>query len=907
MSRWKRRRLSKGLLGAFLILALSAAAFAAQAGDEPAPQPGAGAPAAADPDANAPGAPAAADPGANAPGAPAAVDPTANAPGAPAPVDPTANAPGVAAPADAAATRLGAAIDARPAAGAADPNANAPGVAAAGPGAGAGAAALGLQLDVSVNGKRIERVAAFALLPDGHLASRPEELRTLGVDAPGKAGELVPLGAIEGLSYEYDQPRQAINLIVAPARLLPQVVRVAPRPTTEHPKAQADWGAVANYTLFGSASKGGAQSKSGVIEGGSATFDARVFSPYGVARQTGIVGNTTTSQDLFLRLDSTVTVTDEDRMLVYRAGDSISGGLPWTRPVRFGGLQVQRSFSLRSDLVTVPLPMLSGSAAVPSSVDIFVNQQKLYSSDVAAGRFDVADLPVITGGGDTRLVVRDSSGREVETHAQFYVTPDMLAPGLFDFSVEAGAPRLGYGVDSFDYQPAPFGSFSLRGGVTDWLTLQSHGEFSQRVQNGGFGGTGSVFGLGAVSAAAAMSRYDNATGGLIYLSAQTRIGEITLQASTQRTFGDYQDIASTSTSESYLRRLANLSDLSGPALASFLSADVPRSVDQASIGFPVPFLKSSMSVSFANITPVGSPSSRVLGVSWSKNFDFGGALSASVYASSGATKSIGAFLSFSMPLGPLGYGSVGGVSNSGVNQATLGLVKPLDQQPGSVGWRIQDQEGAQFNRTAEASYRSSYGVLTGRVNQSNGQLDGSAQMDGGLAVTGDGVFASNRIDDAFGVVKAGAPNVDVYVENQKVGQTDSHGTLLVPNLRSFESNRVAIDPGNLPIDALPARTEAIVTPRNQSGLRVDFGVDPGVHAAELAFVDDHGAPLEAGRTGKLSNGVEFVVGYDGLAFVTGVQDSETVEIDGEHGACHASFSYQATPGKRVRIGPIVCR
>ncbi|MGD0722510.1 MAG: fimbria/pilus outer membrane usher protein [Roseiarcus sp.] len=766
---------------------------------------------------------------------------------------------------------------------------------------------LGLQLDVSVNGKRIERIGAFTLLPDGHLASRFEELRSLGIDAPGREKDVVALGSVEGLTYEYDQPRQAINLIVAPQRLLPQVVRVAPRMAAARAKAEADWGAVANYTLFATASKSHAQGQSGDLDGASATFDARAFSPYAVARQTGIVGNTTSSSDLFLRLDSTVTSTDEDRMLVYRAGDAISGGLPWTRPVRLGGVQIQRSFGVRSDLVTVPLPVLSGSAAVPSSVDVFVNQQKLYSTDVAAGRFDISDLPVITGGGDTKLVVRDSSGREVETHAQFYVTPDMLGPGLFDFSLEAGLPRLGYGVESFDYQPAPFGSFSLRAGVTDWLTLQSHGEFSERLDNFGAGGTGSVFGLGAVSAAAAMSHYDNANGGLIYLSAQTRLGAMTIQASAQRTIGNYQDIASTSTSESYLQKLASLSDLSGPSLASFLSADVPRSIDQATIGFPVPFLKSSMSVSFANITPVGSPSSRVLGVSWSKNFDFGGSLSASVYASSGATKSIGAYLSFSMPLGPLGYGSVGGLSNGGVNQGTLGLVKSLEQQPGSVGWRLQDQEGAQFDRAGEASYRSSYGVLTGRVIQTNGDLTGAAQMDGGVAVTRDGVFASDRIDDSFGVVKAGAPNVDVYVENKLVGQTDSRGTLLVPNLRSFEPNRVAIDPANLPIDAMPARTEAIVIPRTQSGVRVDFGVNAGEHAAELAFVDEHGAPLEAGRHGKLSNGADFVVGYDGLAYVMGVQDSETVEIDGEHGACHAAFTYAATPGRRVRIGPIVCR
>ena len=67
----------------------------------------------------------------------------------------------------------------------------------------------------------------------------------------------------------------------------------------------------------------------------------------------------------------------------YRAGDTISGRtLAWTRPIRLGGLQVQRNFALRPDLVTLPLPSYSGSAAVPSTVDVYVNNIK---STVAAG------------------------------------------------------------------------------------------------------------------------------------------------------------------------------------------------------------------------------------------------------------------------------------------------------------------------------------------------------------------------------------------------------------------------------------------------------------------------------------------------------------------------------------------
>ena len=123
-------------------------------------------------------------------------------------------------------------------------------------------------------------------------------------------------------------------------------------------------GAVLNYLLFGG-SGGKNIITNWQFQGASATLDGRIFSPYGTLSQTGILntnsGNSVISDHL--RLDTAWTYKDPDRALTYRAGDMISGGLLWTRPVRLGGIQVQRDFSIRPDLVTLPLPSFSGSAA----------------------------------------------------------------------------------------------------------------------------------------------------------------------------------------------------------------------------------------------------------------------------------------------------------------------------------------------------------------------------------------------------------------------------------------------------------------------------------------------------------------------------------------------------------------
>src|ERR1035437_8993641 len=137
---------------------------------------------------------------------------------------------------------------------------------------------------------------------------------------------------------------------------------------------------------------------------------------------------------------------------------------------------MQRNFALRPDLVALPLPTVSGSAAVPSTVDVYVNNLKTLSQQVPAGPFQVTNVPVLSGGGTAPVVGRDAAGHQTQTSLPFYTTPKLLREGFMDFSVEAGLPRVQYGTASNSYLNDPVGSASLRGGLTDWLTVEAHSE-----------------------------------------------------------------------------------------------------------------------------------------------------------------------------------------------------------------------------------------------------------------------------------------------------------------------------------------------------------------------------------------------------------------------------------------------
>ncbi len=291
-------------------------------------------------------------------------------------------------------------------------------------------------------------------------------------------------------------------------------------------------GAVLNYLLFGGGGGRNSIITNWQFQGASATLDARFFSPFGIVSQTGILATNTGNRVIsdHLRLETTWTYKDPDSALTYRAGDMISGGLTWTRPVRLGGIQVQRDFSIRPDLVTLPLPSFSGSAAVPSTADVYVNGIRTVSQDVDSGPFRLSNLPILSGQGDASIVVRDSSGREVTTTLPFSVSNKLLRDGLLDFSVEAGFPRLFYGVRSDDYSGELAGSASLRYGFSDHLTLETHAEATNNLANGGIGASLGLDGIGIVSTAFAPRVNGGATGGQAFASFDTSLFGFSLHA-----------------------------------------------------------------------------------------------------------------------------------------------------------------------------------------------------------------------------------------------------------------------------------------------------------------------------------------------------------------------------------------
>jgi outer membrane usher protein len=148
----------------------------------------------------------------------------------------------------------------------------------------------------------------------------------------------------------------------------------------------------------------------------------------------------------------------------------------------------------------------------------------------------------------------------------------------------------------------------------------------------------------------------------------------------------------------------------------------------------------------------------------------------------------------------------------------------------------------------------------------------------------------------------------VLEDNRVIGRTDASGRLLAPNLRSFEDNRIGIDPTTLPIDAQASATEITLRPRAQSGVVADFKVRAQPHDAEIVLVDEAGHPLNAGGIVERAGRRAATIGYDGRAYLSDLDahNELTARVDGR--SCVAEFDFAAPRrGARPTIGPLVCR
>ncbi|QPC85449.1 fimbria/pilus outer membrane usher protein [Mesorhizobium sp. NBSH29] len=763
-------------------------------------------------------------------------------------------------------------------------------------------AGVELVLSVSVNNRSVKDLIVVRQMADGAICATAESLEQIGLKvkraAISRSGQ-VCLQDLPGITFSVDEPAQRIDFEAIDAARMPLQLN------KQNQAAPVDWSAlqtsptaIINYAFYGGAEFDWDKDINTQFLSGS--FDTRLSSRFGVVSSSLLARLSETEYhaqdaDSVVRLDSAWEYMHPQRAMAYRLGDSLSSAPQWGTSYRLGGIQISRNFDIRPDLITAATPDFSGSSAVPTELDVYLNNVRVYSGEVPAGPF--AYSPGNLGGGGTaRLVMRDELGREVTRDVRYYLMPGLLTPGLADFSLEAGFPRLSYGRESFDYEQTPVASATLRYGFTNQFTGEAHVKTFDGLVNGGIGFV-AAGGLGGIHLGVAGSHFEGLTGGRVYARYQGGGRELSYYAGTERGFGDYLDVSTL---------LARQDDEKIPVSAR------ARTIDRAGVSFPGLFDKSRLSFGWTQIRGAGEgDDGHYINGSWTNPITDNISFYANAYGKFDSSDNYGVFAGLTMRFGDNKSASANVVADKNGVGLSARASKSSGSEEGAVGWTIaarQHSDGG-GTRSASGTYRTAPVFLAAGVDQSDSskaRVTGSAE--GSIIAAGGGVFVANRANDSFAVVNVGVPGVDVTRNGRRIATSGRNGRALITNLESFRQNRIGIDAANLPLELQTETTNATVVPNYRSGVVVDLGVRK-VQAASVTvqLADGSVVPIGsvAARSGTIDN---TVVGYDGLIYLTGLvagRNDIQVTMPGNE-TCQTSFEYDPKGGAQQTIGPVTC-
>lgn len=728
-------------------------------------------------------------------------------------------------------------------------------------------------LAISING--IDQGEPLWVLRDGGGIYLPRPALAAWRLKPGAARTIlfegtsyVAIREVPGVVVEIDEVGQSLRLTVAPASFDGAQIQVA----DDSPGAmtRSGLGGFLNYELMGQMSDGRAR-----VNG---AFELGVFSGSGTGSTT-FIGRLDDRAPKLVRLETNWTIDDPARMRSLRIGDSVSRGGVGAAPLRFGGVQFATNFATQPGFVAMALPNVSGSAAVPSVVDIYVNNVLQTQRQVAPGPFQLTDVPVVTGSGDIRLVVRDPLGRDSVVTQSYYVGPQLLSGGLHDYSYELGFLRRDFGLASNDYG-APFVSGTHRYGLTDTMTVEAHIEAARRAQAGGIGINLLWPGIGIFSASAAAGRSDAGSGALFAFGFDRRTRGLSIGATGEIATSGY----------------ATLGSLRGRRGAS--------SSARLFVGMPTSFGSIGSSVLWRRAGD--RPDVGFLGASASVRLPGLGTLSLSGRQSFAGPGDTAAQMFLTIPIGGRTSASAGVQLRDGVLGATADLQRNLPEGPG-VGYRVSAALGAVDRLSGAVSVQTGVGNLDGEATWVEGRTGARATLSGSVATIDGQVFASRRVDQSFAAVRVGKyPGVRVYADNRLVGRTNRAGVVIVPRLRPFEDNRIRIEVEDLPLDVTIAGGEQTVRPFDRSGVAVRFAVAEA-RGGRLKIVLENGDPLPAGTAIRLNGGAEeFVSAPGGDVYLMGLEPSNIVVAVLGARACTFGFDFASDLGAQPQLGQFKC-
>ncbi len=733
-------------------------------------------------------------------------------------------------------------------------------------------------LAVELNQVNVSRGAMVLQEPDGTVWLRDDDLMAWRIRAPVEGGALhggrmhYSLSDLAGVTFKLDGSRQTLILTARPEALLAAAPLSLARsqPALSH----AGTGGFLNYDLFGRVSS--------ESSGEGAQFELGIFNRWGVGLNTfafeeGRAGGRG------IRLETAWIKDWPDRLTTLQLGDSLSrtaslfGGV-----ARFAGIQYGTNFATQPQLITTPVQTLSGETSLPSVAEIYVNNNLIQRRDVPAGGFSITDIPAISGSGEVTVVVKDILGREQIITQPFYSSPVLLAEGLSDFSLEAGFARENFAKRSADYGGA-LASATWRNGLTDHLTIESHGEWTKNHFNLGLGGIWLMPRYGVLGVGLAGSSTDVGQASQETLTYEYSQNGYSIGARQQWSGREYRHLG---LDENELLPARQTSVFGGLSLGR----------------------TGNFALAYFRQDKRGEADSEFVTLSYQLGLPMRGTLLLNYLQTLTGEKAKAATLSLTFPFGErstVSYQHRNDLKRDG--DADVHYLTLQQSLPAGEGWGYRVQVSDREENDLGLAYQGRYGTYAADILQRSDGATANLMARGGLGWLSGKLFASRTIDESFGVVDvSGFAGVRVYAENQLMGKTGEDGKLLLPQLRAYEENDIRIDHRDLPMDADIETLRLKIAPHFRSGAQIGFSVK-NLRQALLALMLEDGRPIPSdARVTRAGGNKYYSVGMDGLVYVDDMDGEIELMVHYSDGECRAHVAMPDNAGPQPDLGRHVC-
>lgn len=715
-------------------------------------------------------------------------------------------------------------------------------------------------LEVNIN-QLPTKEAAFVLVKNGRLMVKADDLKRWRIKLPDFPAtrygdtEYYPLDTIRGMSYLVDESALAVSLQANAGAF--ETTGIRGTATGFAKPDPAVGGGFINYDVFTTHANG--------ISTSSGLFELGAFGQWGVVTSNHLARDAQTGIEV-IRLDTTFTQDQPDRLASFRLGDVISNPGTWGGSARLGGLQYATNFNTQPGFIAFPLPGVSGEAVLPSTIDLYVNDALRLRQEVPMGPFSIQSLPIVTGPGEARLVIRDILGREQVITESFFTSNRLLQRGLHAFSYEVGVLRENYSLESNEYgRPAMVGTHRI--GLSDRFTGEMHGEFLRKQQTIGLGGT-YLWAPTLFSAAVAGSQSERGTGGLLDLGVEFRSRRASWGVNSRMMTNEFIHMG--------------LPD----------NVMAPRFINRAFASYAFPGY-GNLSVNFTEQDYRDRQDIRLLGANYNFPMWDLGYLNLSVLHFLNEDSRTVFGMTFTKPFGDRTTASINATYQPGFYENTAQIQKSLPVGSG-MGYRALVGDGENSRRQLAVTAQSGIGTYFLEASQFRGEDAYRGNLSGGFAFVDGAPFFSRRITDSFSIIEVPEhPNVRIYAENQPVGRTDSRGLSLVPNVRAYQKNKIRIEQSDIPLDSRVSQLETSTTPRFRSASKVKFLVERS-RSATLQVKQATGKIIPPGAIAKLNNSSEeFPFGSDGRLYLTELKEENKVSVEWPEGKCHFSFEMKS--------------